>query len=149
MPLNVDIATSYILEFVHGLFIITAEFFKILSKNDVATSVGEDLYFFFGFLNWFSQFLSDFIDVVMGNETMMRYSVSIWQKVATNASIFFGDYNGDWGIGYIWKRGYLCIQPTAYCESYGSAITYTALEMIKWFLIATGEIGAKLSSVFM
>ncbi len=111
MPLNVSIATSYVIEFVQSLFVLNGEIFRVIAENDTLVDRSiEGIYYFFGFLNYFSDFFRDFTNVVASNETLMNYSVVIWQKVAKNATYVFGDYDANYGIAYVWRLGYECIQ---------------------------------------
>ncbi|WP_290597215.1 MULTISPECIES: hypothetical protein [unclassified Archaeoglobus] len=149
MPINVSISTSYILEFVQALFMLNAELFRAIAINGTLVNrAAEDIYYIFGFIKYFSDGFRDVVNVVINNSTMMQYSVGIWQKVATNATYVFGDDSATWGLAYLWRKGYECIQPGAYCESYGPSVTYWGLQFFKWLFIAMSKIGQNLSVLY-
>ncbi len=149
MPLNVWMAFSYFIEFFQGLFMLNAEIFRVVAENDtLAEKTAENVYYLSGFLKYFSEVFRDTVSVVAANDTLMRYSVGIWQKVATNATYVFGDDDAQWGIAYIWRKAYECIQPGAYCEAQAPSLTYHALQFFKWMFAALAEVGQKISLVY-
>jgi len=149
MPIDVWIATSYVIEFVQSLFVLNAEIFRIIAENEtLAERTAENIYYLSGFLKYFSEVLRDTVNILAQNETLMRYSVGIWQKVATNATYVFGDDDAQWGIAYIWRKGYECIQPGFYCEWQAPSLTYQSLQFFKWLFAALAEVGKKLPLVY-
>lgn len=149
MPINLDIATSYIFEFVQALFMLNSEVFRAIATNStLVDKAALDLYYLLGFLRYFSDGFRDVVDVVMNNSTMMQYSVGMWQKLALNATYVFGDSDANWGIAYVWRKGYECIQPGQYCQSYGPSVTYWALQMLKWLFTAMAKIGENFSTIY-
>jgi len=90
MPIDVWIATSYVIEFVQSLFVLNAEIFRIIAENEtLAERTAENIYYLSGFLKYFSEVLRDTVNILAQNETLMRYSVGIWQKVATECNLRF------------------------------------------------------------
>ena len=149
MPLDVWMAFSYLIDFFQGLFMLNAEVMRVIAENDtLAGRTAESVYYLSGFLKYFSEVFRDSVNIVAANETMMHYSVGIWQKVAGNATYVFGDDDANWGIAYIWRKSYECIQSGGYCQKQASSLTYSALQFFKWLFAALSEVGRKFSSVY-
>lgn len=149
MPLNIDVATTYVMEFIQALFIILGETYRVIATNSsVANNTADDIYYIFGLVKWLTHVGRDMLEITMANQTLMNYSVEMWQKLGTNATYALGDWSGNHGIAYIAKRGYVCAQPGQYCESYGFSETYHALQMHKWMFRALAEIGKRLSTIY-
>jgi hypothetical protein len=147
--INESIAASYVMDFVQGLSIFFATIFRTMAVNDtIATRTAEDVYFIFGLLKYFSDFVAHHIYYVYNNTTMMQYSVGIWQKVAKNSTAIFGDYAANQGLAHIWYLGYQCIQPGNYCETKGPETTYWTLQLFKWLFEGLGKVGEKFSQVY-
>lgn len=150
MPLDVWIAFSYFIDFFQWLFMLNAEVMRAIAVNDtLAGKTAESIYYLSGFLKYFSDVFRDSLNVVAANDTMMRYSVGIWQKVAGNATYVFGDDNANWGIAYIWRKSYECIQTGGYCQNQAPNLTYNALQFFKWMFAAMAKVGGKLSSIYV
>jgi len=148
--INDMIAASYVMEFVQGLSIFFTVIFRVIAENEtIATFTAEDVYYIFGFLKYFSDWLADNIYFVYNNTTTMAYSVGIWQKVAANSTALFGDWQATQGQAYIWRKGYECIQPGNYCESFGPETTYWTLQMVKWLFRFLGAVGGKFQEVYI
>jgi len=156
MPLNLDLATLYIIDAFRANFILLAELFRAIAINStIADYVTQDIYYIFGSVYWLSYALSDMAEVVnselaAGNATWINWVVGYWQKTAINSKWVFGDWEGNWGIAYVWKRGWECIQPGQYCFNvgYGNETVRDALEMIKWLFNATSQIGGRMPNVY-
>lgn len=156
MPLNLDIATIYIMDAFRANFIIMAELNKAIATNStIADFATQSFYYIFGLIHWLSYALNDLMQLInaemsAGNATWIRLNVGYWQKVALNATYVFGDWSGNNGLAYVWKNGYRCIQPGQYCFNvgYGNLTTFDALEMVKWQFNAMSEIGKRLSSFY-
>jgi len=149
MPLDLWIGISYIIEFVKSLFMLNAEIFRTIAENETLTNrTAESIYYLSGFLKYFSENFRDTVNIVAANDTLIDYSVGLWQKVATNATYVFGDENAQWGIAYIWNKSYECIQAGGYCEDLAPSLTYHALQFFKWMFAALAKIGQKLPLVY-
>lgn len=149
MPLDIWIAASYVMDFVQGLAIFFATIFRTIAVNEtIATKTTEDVISIFGFLHYFSEFVADHIYYVYNNTTTMRFSVGMWQKVATNSTILFGDWSGTKGFAYLWNMGYQCIQPGYYCQNKGPETVYWVLQFFKWLFSALGSVGGRLSMIY-
>lgn len=147
--INESIAVGYMMDFVQGLSIFFGTIFKTIATNDtIANRTAEDIYYIFGFLKYFSDFISAHIYYTYNNTTTMHYSVGIWQKMAKNSTVFWGDWNGNQGLAHIWKLAYNCIQPGNYCESKGPETTHWILQMMKWMYMALGKVGKNLSVIY-
>ncbi len=149
MPLNASIATAYILVFVQGLAIYGGEVCRAIALNDtIAYDIAEGVYYTFGLLQYLSDNLRDMINIISNNSTLMNYSVGMWMNLSKNSTYVFGDENATWGFAYLWRKGYECIQPGAYCESYGPDVTYYVIEFHKWLFSAMSKIGSKFPVVY-
>ncbi|MEM2346408.1 MAG: hypothetical protein QXN49_07595 [Archaeoglobaceae archaeon] len=156
MPLNLSLATIYIMDGFQGSFMLVAEIMRAIAINQtISDYVAQDLYYIFGLIHWLSYSFNDMLaiinnEVMLGNITWRNYLVGFWQKTALNATWIFGNWQGSWGLAYLWNRGLSCIQPGQYCYNvnYGNITTQEALEMFKWIFNATSEVGRKLSMVY-
>jgi len=147
--INESIAASYVMDFVQGLSIFFATIFRVIATNEtIANHTAEDVYYVFGFLKYFSDFIAHHIYYVYNNSTTMQYSVGIWQKMAKNSTVFWGDWSGTQGLAHIWKLGYQCIQPGNYCEGKGPETTYWTLQLVKWLFKGLAAVGEKFSQVY-
>ncbi len=149
MVLDVNTSVIYLLDFTKSFYMIGAETFKTIAVNGTLVNAAVlDLYYLLGFIKYFAEAFRDTVNIVAANSTMLHYNVDVWQKFAGNSIYLLGDYDGRWGMAYIFRKQYECIQPRACCESYASSITYHALEFLKWLVIAASKIGANFSKVF-
>lgn len=151
MPLNLSIATIYVMDGFRANFILTAELMRAIAINStIADLVTQDIYYLFGFIHWLSYYLNDLSTIINSNSTLLRFLVGYWQKVALNATTIFGDWQGTQGIAYLWNQGLSCIQPGRYCYNlgYGNLTTLDALDMVRWTFNATSEVGRRLSTFY-
>ncbi|MCS7143566.1 MAG: hypothetical protein NZ879_00920 [Archaeoglobaceae archaeon] len=145
MPIDVWIAASYVMDFVQGLAIFFGTILRTIAVNStIANETAEGLYYFFGHLKYFSDFIADHIYYVYNNTTTMNFSVRMWQKTANNSTIIFGDWNATKGMAYLWNVGYQCIQPTYYCTAKGPETVYWVLQFFKQLFSALGRVGERL-----
>ncbi len=149
MSLDVNTSVLYLLECTKSLYILGAETFKTIASNQSLINTAVlDFYYLLGLIKYFSEAFRDTVNIVAANSTLLRYNVDVWQKLAENSTYLFGDYDGRWGVAYILRKQYECIQPGAYCEGYASSITYHALDFLRWLVIAVSKIGATFSKIF-
>lgn len=147
--MDVNTSVMYLLDFTKSFYMLGAETFKMVAVNGTLINAAAlDIYYLLGFIKYFAEAFGDTVNIVSANSTLLHYNVDVWQKLAGNSIYLFGDYDGRWGMAYIFRKQYECIQPGAYCEGYAGSVTYHALDFMKWLIIAASKIGANLSRVF-
>ncbi|MEM0302786.1 MAG: hypothetical protein QXI54_06430 [Archaeoglobaceae archaeon] len=145
MPIDVWIAATYVMDFVSGVAIFFGTILRTIAVSElIANETADAIIYIFGHLKYFSDFIADHIYYVYNNSTTMDYSVRVWQKMANNSTIVFGDWNGTKGMAYLWNVGYQCIQPGFYCQNKGPETVYWVLQFFKWLFSALGKVGERL-----
>ncbi len=144
--MDVNTSVVYLLDFTRSIYIVAAEVLRTVAENNtLVETTALDLYYLLGFVGNFAEAFRDTVDIIAANSTILRYNVAVWQKLAENSVYIFGDHEGRWGLAYVFRKQYECLQ-SGWCDA--GSITFHALQFLKWLTITLSRVGASLPKVF-